>query len=578
MFKYYIDNKEFKPLNTGGFTLEWDLVTDAGAYHYVKSLNGTVNFGEQVYSLISKYGDCQKILFRIDETCGQNTFTIYNGFFTNRSAKWNPDLKILELKISPDTLYDCLTRNYDKTFNFLQTPNIVSASYSDQPQYEFIVRGVVSTFVTPPDLPFFGSSISNSAGNNPFLGAAAYGREVLTTYCQGGEPQKPEGTGWKVLLDGCESKGVTTWFRKPDIFTNTLLNSSFGQTVCSTAGCIPPTPPVTSGEDWIIIDQFNSPVGAIYFWIDQNAISEPITELNNGRPLIDVINYGLNVSGCESLDVQSIFLNADINPVTGNNPSSTQGIQLHAISDIKDPDATEPATREDVTLKDILESYISSKLNCFWFIDEGTERLVIEHYKDLFNQGQTDITAFQKFKNSFEYDNTDIPTAEEFETFDDSIDFTGVPILFNNACADGVKTYPNSGFFSEVDLIIGSEDYPNDGIVAITPDSLTQDGARAENGAITGDYRANMPQAMANLHSKFWGYYRPFDFGNLNFEPTEFDQPKPVKLLEDIEIKNCCFFDFNPRSEFVGNNFDKGQLQNASYSFNTRNFTLKIKY
>lgn len=577
MFKYYIDNKEFQPLNTGDFTLEWDLVTDAGAYHYVKSLNGTVSFGEQVYSLISKYGDCQKILFRIDETCGQNTFTIYDGFFTNRSAKWNPDLKILELEISPDTLYDCLTRNYDKTFNFLQTPNIVSTPYNDLPQYQFVIIGN-PIFATPPDLPFYGSFISDSGGGNPYVGAGAYGREVITTYCQGGEKQKPEGAGWQVLLDGCEAKGITTWYRKPAIFTNTLSNSAFAQTACSGAGCIPPNPPVTSGEDWILIDSFGNATGTIYFWIDKNAISEPDTDLNNGRPLIDVLNYGLNVSGCEALDVQSVFLNADINPVTGNNPSSTQGIQLHAISDIKDPDATEPASREDTTIKAILESYISGKLNCFWYIDEGTDRLIIEHYKDLFNQGQIDITAFQKFKNSFEYDNTDIPTAEEFETFDDSIDFTGVPILYNNPCADGVKTYPNDGFFSEVDLIIGSDDYPNDGIVAITPDSLTQDGARAENGAITGDYRANMPQAMANLHAKFWGYYRPFDFGNLNFDPTEFDQPKPVKVLQDIEIKNCCFFDFNPRSEFIGNDFDKGQLQNASYSFNTRNFTLKIKY
>ena len=534
-------------------------------------------FWRTAYSLISKYGDCQKILFRIDETCGQNTFTIYDGFFTNRSAKWNPDLKILELEISPDTLYDCLTRNYDKTFNFLQTPNIVSTPYNDLPQYEFIVRGNPA-FTTPPDLPFFGSFISDIGGLNPYFGAGAYGREVVTTYCQGGQLQKPEGAGWEVLVDGCEAKGVTTWYRKPAIFTNTLPNSAFGQTACSGAGCIPPDPPVTSGEDWILIDSFGNTTGSIYFWIDKNAISEPDTELNNGRPLIDVLNYGLNVSGCEALDIQSIFLNAETNPVTGNNPSSTQGIQLHAISDIKDPDATEPATREDTTIKAILESYISGKLNCFWYIDEGTDRLIIEHYKDLFNQGQIDITAFQKFKNSFEYDNTDIPTAEEFETFDDSIDFTGVPILYNNPCADGVKTFPNDGFFSEVDLIIGSDDYPNDGIVAITPDSLTQDGARAENGAITGDYRANMPQAMANLHAKFWGYYRPFDFGNLNFDPTEFDQPKPVKVLEDIEIPNCCFFDFNPRSEFIGNDFNKGQLDNASYSFTTRKFTLKIKY
>jgi len=589
MFKYYIDNKEFKPLNTGNFTLDWQLVTDAGAYHYTKSLNGAVNFGEQAYSLISKYGDCQKILFRIDETCGQNTFTIYDGFFTNRAAKWNPDLKILEVEMSNNTLYDCLTRNYDKTFNFLETPNIVSSEFIDSPQYQFIVDPIPTSNITY-NKPFYGSEATFSGGNRPYAGIgtppnvqffALFVREVITTYCQGGEPQQPEGTGWEILLNACEAKGVTTWYRKPDLFNPiTVPAIAFERPTCTPLPCTPTPPPVTANERWFLINTLEFPADnySVSFYIDLNELEGELIDLNNGRLLLDVLNYGLNKIGCEDLDIQSIFLNAEINPVTGNSPSSTQGIQLHAISDIKQPDATEPATREDTTVKAILESYISGKLNCFWYIDEGTDRLIIEHYKDLFNQGQIDITAFQKFKNSFEYDNTDVPTAEEFETFDDSIDFTGVPILYNNPCADGVKTYPNDGFFSEVDQIIRADDYPNDGIVAITPDSLTQDGARAENGAITGDYRANMPQAMANLHSKFWGYYRPFDFGNLNFNPTEFDQPKPVKVLEDVEIDNCCFFDFNPRSEFIGNDFDKGQLDNASFSFTTRKFTLKIKY
>ena len=189
MFKYYIDNREFQPLNTGGFTLEWDLVTDAGAYHYVKSLNGTVSFGEQVYSLISKYRDCQKILFRIDETCGQNTFTIYDGFFTNRSAKWNPDLKILELEISPDTLYDCLTRNYDKTFNFLQTPNIVSTDFIQAPQYQFIVDPIPTSNITY-NKAFYGSEATFAGGNRPYPAVgtppnaqffALFVREVIAT-------------------------------------------------------------------------------------------------------------------------------------------------------------------------------------------------------------------------------------------------------------------------------------------------------------------------------------------------------------------------------------------------------------
>ena len=112
--------------------------------------------------------------------------------------------------------------------------------------------------------------------------------------------------------------------------------------------------------------------------------------LDNGRLLLDVVNRGLN-EYCPQLDIQSQFLTNTINPVTGNNPSTTEGVQMHAISDIKDPAATEPATRELITLQSILNDYISSKLNCFWRVDEGTKRLIIEHYNDLNTQGVTNL-------------------------------------------------------------------------------------------------------------------------------------------------------------------------------------------
>ncbi len=578
MIKYFIEDTEYKPINTGSFTLDWELLTEAGAYHYALNINGSVKFEGLAYKYVEAFGDCQKIRFTIVETCEAQDYTIFSGFFTNRSVKWSPDYRIAEIEMSNDTLYDCLTKNYDKDFNFLQTPNIVNTEYNEAPLFEFIVEvPAVGTGITPPPKPFYGTFITTTTGVSPFFGFAGYVRELKTTYCQGGEPQAPEGTGWEVYIDACEAKGVTTWFRKPAVFTTTLLNTDF-TTTSSTLPTPPPPPPITSGQDWLLMDVFAPSTSAVGFWVDKNKIAQPNVELKNGRPYLDALNYGINVTTCPELDVQSRFFNRLTNPVTGNTPSTSEGLQLHAISDIKDPDATEAATREDTTVKDLLESVASAKFNCFWYIDEGTKRLIIENYKDLFNQGTFDIRPFQKFKNSFEFDNTDVPVSEQFETFDNSIDFTGVPILYNNPCATGVKNYPNSGFYTEVDDIVDGVDYPNDGIVLICPDSLVFDGARAENGAITGDYRANMPLAMANLQDKFWGFYRPFDFGNMNFTGRNFDQPKPVKALEEIIVENCCFYFFNPRFEFIGNNFDKGQLQSASFNLSTKKITLNIKY
>ena len=127
-------------------------------------------------------------------------------------------------------------------------------------------------------------------------------------------------------------------------------------------------------------------------------------------------------------------------------------------------------------------------------------------------------------------------------------------------------------------IIQNPDEYPNDGIVIITPDSLQPDSIRAENGAITGEYYPNAPQGMANLHKKFWPYYRPFPNGELNFIEQSFSKNKPVKKLQTIQIPLCCFRFFNPRAAFIGNNFTNGQLQSASFNPSTGFIELTIQY
>ena len=112
----------------------------------------------------------------------------------------------------------------------------------------------------------------------------------------------------------------------------------------------------------------------------------------------------------------------------------------------------------------------------------------------------------------------------------------------------------------------------------ITPESLAPDGLRAKNGAITGDYRPNVPQGMANLHANFWPYYRPFDSGSINFINQQFNNKRPVKILETVTVPVCCFFLFAPYSRFVGNNFSNGQLRAASFNPKSGFISLEILY
>ena len=408
-------------------------------------------------------------------------------------------------------------------------------------------------------------------------------RELKTTYCQGGEPQAPPGAGWQILFNNCTTKNLITWYRKPPIFDDPAACSlSFTDTVSAGPGLPPPTPTIPG--NWFLMGVFGSIITVnIGFWIDTNTIPKGNINLDNGRLLLDVINQGLN-EYCPELDLQSNFLTNTVNPVTGETPSPTEGVQMHAISDIKDPAATEPATRELITLQSILNDYISSKLNCFWRIDEGTKRLIIEHYNDLTTQGVTNLTQINggkwtKLKNKYSLDNSDLPKAEAFPSLDNSIDFTGVNITYNSFFGENVKTYNTDKYYSEIETIISDPDeYPADGVAMITPESLAPDGLRAKNGAITGDYRPNVPQGMANLHANFWPYYRPFDSGSINFINQQFNNKRPVKILETVTVPVCCFFLFAPYSRFVGNNFSNGQLRAASFNPKSGFISLEILY
>lgn len=577
MFNFYLNNQEYKPINIGELSLDIKLVTDSGAYYYEYTLNGSPTYEKAAYEFIKKHSDGQKIELLITERTETGTYEVYKGKFTNRATIDDEDKRIIQCEISTDSLYRRLVDNYDKTYNMLLTPNVVSAEYQSTGQYEYLVRQVL-TFVTPPDEPYYGTYIQSGTGGSPSLLFSFYVREKKTTYSTGGKATKPKGDRWQLYIDQTESKGVSTWVRKPDVFISPLLpDSSFTDTF-AVPPAIPATPPTTgANEDWYEIGEFKNPSNHFKFWIDFNVLRQDEQSLNNGRSLVDVINFGLNQDVPE-LDVQSQFLTQDINPVNGETPSTTKDIQIHAISDIKDPSATEAATREDIRLRDILEGYIYGKLNCYWRVDERTKRLIIENYKDIFSQGVIDVTEDQKIRK-YSYDNSDIPRSEEFPSEDSTIDFTGVPIEYDNEVAKGVKTYNVDKFYSEVESIIENpESYPSDGYVMITKDSLIVDDPLSEDGIITESYAPNMPQSTATLHHKFFTYYRPFSSGLLNFTNTSFSQNRPVKKLVEIDKHLCSLYFFDPYSKFIGKSFTEGILKTASYSFSTKRITLNIQY
>ena len=138
MFKFFLNGYEFTPLNVGDLSIDINLTTDKGAYQYEYTLSGSPIYTGAAYQFITRHSDGQAIEFYIEETGELGTYVVYNGVFTNRDCNDDEDLKIIECEVNNNTLYQRLIDNFDKTFNMLLAPNVVSAEYESTGDYEYL--------------------------------------------------------------------------------------------------------------------------------------------------------------------------------------------------------------------------------------------------------------------------------------------------------------------------------------------------------------------------------------------------------------------------------------------------------
>ena len=108
-----------------------------------------------------------------------------------------------------------------------------------------------------PIIPFFPPAVFCN-GNSPFFLFGVFVRETKTVNCNGGEPQPPEGTGWELLQNECNTKNLCTWYRLPPQFVDSLTGScviNFTDTTCAGPNCNPPVPAIAG--NWFLMDTFN---------------------------------------------------------------------------------------------------------------------------------------------------------------------------------------------------------------------------------------------------------------------------------------------------------------------------------
>ena len=575
MYTFYIDGNVRTPDNSGSLSIDFEKNEDNGALFFRKELSDSLVYSGADYNYFASISDiCQEITFRIAQECSTGTQTIYEGITAITKCSFNPDRCTVEVSITPDDAYSCILDNVDKEINILQEPNIVTVKVSDLQQFEYLVSNT-SSGITDWDLV---DTYTHSGIGEVFF---VFARKVVASQCVGGVPQTPadDGSGqtWNLLSNNCATNNTSNYWRGLTTTESSLVVLALDYKECTLPFCPSAVVPPNS----VFIGFASGAFEGVSVYILNNVVTDQ--DIPNGRLLTDVIDFMLSEVGC-SLTLSSDFFTNITNPVTSN-PSTTKDLLLYEKSDVRDPQASEKASKSLITIGQLLND-LNVLFNVRWNITGAN--LIIEHISDLSQSVGLDLTTLDggkwiENKGAYEYINAEIPLEEKFKFPIDpvNIDFAGLPIEYNTQCsALTEQIFQTQRIETELDRIYKNDDEGLDGIVLVSPDTINKVGANsslAENGRISGVFQPNAPLGYAALLPDYYTYDRPLPNGDINGVSTIMDSTRPLKQQQEIVFPYCCIGDFNP-IEKVRTNLGDGEVLEATYNLKTKELALTIGF
>ena len=411
-------------------------------------------------------------------------------------------------------------------------------------------------------------------------------RETTTAPCVGGVPEAPTGLGWQLYQNNCAFVNESVWVRYPAVGITIVVGD-----------CVTP-PSLTSA--WYLIGCQVFPTETVGYWYNLGVIDS----YTRFRRIDDVIDKMATTICPQIVGIKSDFF--QINPdtpsatdiVTGD-PIRVNHLLIAQKSDIKRPNSTEPATRGDIKLVELLD-YMKSMFQVYWFIDVNNY-LRIEHITFFRDTLGLDLTASQYDPylngiNSYKYDISQLQKSDKFTWMEaGNIDFIGKDILYTesdgtkNLCvgtnevdnlADRVTT--DVPYIRElVELLTVENEIDDDGFVICASLQLTplEYNVYLDVGKLSGTELANNKLSWANLHHDYWVYERPASKGFLNGAYISFITVKRTKLQDEFKVPFCCddLLTFDP-SKLIKTNFGSGVVVSATYSSETDLITLQLIY
>lgn len=329
---------------------------------------------------------------------------------------------------------------------------------------------------------------------------------------------------------------------------------------------------VDCGCTWLLLsdceDYGGGIVGPSYYWCD----AASILTFDDGSLLYDALNYMLESSACKLYnELRSDFFEwnpvgdapgyaAGINYVTGN-VNQVDLLTIAQKSDVLKPDASQSATRGEMTLKE-MHTILATMFQVYWDVDDaGNFRY--EHISFFTYPIGLDTTAAPyasqrqlRSMNKYDYKGEELPKYERFKWMEaKNRDFIGSEIRYESPCVNqtgqnDVKNYAVEQVTTDIQYIkenpeeisvegwsIFANYYSPVGIEVIT-----------DLGALTGSSMVNAPLSWANLHRDYHRHnrYQPQGFMNGTLQTFFSFRPNVKQIPIAVKVCDCDILTFNP--------------------------------
>jgi hypothetical protein len=388
-----------------------------------------------------------------------------------------------------------------------------------------------------------------------------YARRREVTICMDGTPVPPPGGGWTLETNNCAVDGTA-------IYTKALTGGEiFTLNITGVVGtCVDgvATPPAAACGAYVLVVDCADADPPVYVCLGATPFP-----LSGARTLLSVTEFLLRQSNCAvTPEVVSDFLEwnpagdatgyaAGINYVTG---LANQHNHLVVIqnSDAIDPGASEPATRGEMTLGQVLE-LLNKSAQLFWDITDANE-LRIEHWTYRAEPIGLDLAAVVRGSEPLAF----APTRDRAPRFEaakwqtaQAQDFVGLDIEYTGPCvAEGASTrnVDLPYFITDITYINDEpDDIPKDGftVLACSEDSGMY-SVLIDIGAISDTYVSNAPMSWANLQRDFWQHNRFLFAGRMNGEDVTFLGVRPTVEQGNVVVACRDFLTWDPRDAVEG--------------------------